>query len=188
MVSDAQLPHNYSVRLRTRPEWFSPKTEVDCDPLFIHPAKYVIVSHTVTTNCYKQINCENVMKDMQAYHLKIGNCDISYNFVIGGDGYIYEGRGWGISGAHTKGFNCHSIGVAFTGNYNIQLLSPEMEEAFQLLVEEGLRLGEIAEDYKLFGHCQVRLKSESPGVHVMEKIKKLKHWSEPKREDYNICT
>nr|BBE08144.1 peptidoglycan recognition protein L1, isoform B [Plautia stali] len=183
---DAQLPHNYSLRLRTRPEWFSTKTEVNCKPLLIHPAKYVVIGHTVSTNCYKQINCENVMKELQEYHLKIDFCDIGYNFVIGGDGYIYEGRGWGIFGAHTKAFNCHSIGIAFTGNYNEGLLSPTMEEALKLLIEEGLKLGEIADDYKLFGHCQIR-KSDSPGVHVMEKIKKWKHWSEPKPEDY-MCT
>ncbi|KAE8573354.1 Putative peptidoglycan-recognition protein [Halyomorpha halys] len=170
------------MRLRTRPEWFSTKSEVNCDPLSIHPPKFVIVSHTVTTNCYKQINCENVVKEIQGYHLKIHYCDIAYNFVIGGDGYIYEGRGWGKSGAHTKGFNCDSIGVAFLGNYNLQYLSPKMEEAFHLLMEEGVKIGEIADDYKLFGHTQVR-GSDSPGVHVMEKIKEWKHWSEFMKED-----
>nr|XP_024216791.1 peptidoglycan recognition protein 3 [Halyomorpha halys] len=179
---DVPLPRNYSMRLRTRPEWFSTKSEVNCDPLSIHPPKFVIVSHTVTTNCYKQINCENVVKEIQGYHLKIHYCDIAYNFVIGGDGYIYEGRGWGKSGAHTKGFNCDSIGVAFLGNYNLQYLSPKMEEAFHLLMEEGVKIGEIADDYKLFGHTQVR-GSDSPGVHVMEKIKEWKHWSEFMKED-----
>ncbi|KAE8573355.1 Putative peptidoglycan-recognition protein [Halyomorpha halys] len=170
------------MRLRTRPEWFSMKTEVNCKPLSIHPAKFVIVAHTVTTNCYKEINCENVLKSIQTYDIKNQLCDISYNFVIGGDGYIYEGRGWGKSGGHTFVFNCDSIGVAFLGNYNLQYLSPKMEEAFKLLVEEGLKLGEIAEDYKLFGQSQVR-DSDSPGVHVMEVIKKWKGWAKPKKED-----
>ena len=29
--------------------------------------------------------------------------DIGYNFLIGGDGGVYEGRGWDKQGAHTKG-------------------------------------------------------------------------------------
>lgn len=29
--------------------------------------------------------------------------DIGYNFLVGGDGEVYEGRGWDKQGAHTKG-------------------------------------------------------------------------------------
>lgn len=29
--------------------------------------------------------------------------DIAYNFLIGGDGAVYEGRGWDSEGSHTKG-------------------------------------------------------------------------------------
>jgi hypothetical protein len=32
-------------------------------------------------------------------------CDIGYSFLIGGDGNVYEGRGWDRLGAHTEGFN-----------------------------------------------------------------------------------
>ena len=28
--------------------------------------------------------------------------DIGYNFLIGGNGDVYEGRGWDKQGAHTK--------------------------------------------------------------------------------------
>lgn len=173
VISDAHTPHNYSMLLRTRPEWFSIKPNVECQPLRIHPAKFVIVAHTVTTNCYKEFNCQTVVKGIQAYDLKNNLCDITYNFVIGGDGNIYEGRGWGKNGDHTYGFNCDSVGIAFLGNYNLQRLTRKMISAFKLLLEEGLKIGEIAEDYKLFGQSQVR-DSESPGVHVMEIIKKWK--------------
>ncbi len=30
-------------------------------------------------------------------------CDIGYNFLIGGDGNVYEGRGWDRQGSHTIG-------------------------------------------------------------------------------------
>ena len=36
--------------------------------------------------------------------------DIRYNFLIGQDGVIYEGRGWGVVGQHTKGENSMSVG------------------------------------------------------------------------------
>lgn len=52
----------------------------------------------------------------QAFHVDTHNWnDIGYNFLIGCDGTIYEGRGWGVEGAHTFGYNNKSIGVAFIG-------------------------------------------------------------------------
>jgi hypothetical protein len=42
---------------------------------------------------------------------------------VGGDGNVYEGRGWHQVGAHTYGFNKRSVGIAligeFSGKYNI---------------------------------------------------------------------
>lgn len=43
---------------------------------------------------------------MQTYHMDSkGWDDINSNFFIGGDGAIYEGRGWDKQGAHSKGQN-----------------------------------------------------------------------------------
>lgn len=34
---------------------------------------------------------------------------------------MYEGRGWGVVGAHAKGNNHDSVGIAFMGNFNSKL-------------------------------------------------------------------
>jgi N-acetylmuramoyl-L-alanine amidase len=36
--------------------------------------------------------------------------DIGYNFLIGEDGNVYEGRGWDEVGDHTFGYNFASLG------------------------------------------------------------------------------
>ena len=43
--------------------------------------------------------------------------DIGYSFLIGGDGRVYEGRGWGRVGAHTGGYNSVGYGVSFIGTF-----------------------------------------------------------------------
>lgn len=43
--------------------------------------------------------------------------DIGYNFLVGEDGNVYEGRGWGKTGAHTVGYNSKSVGICFIGNF-----------------------------------------------------------------------
>jgi N-acetylmuramoyl-L-alanine amidase len=48
--------------------------------------------------------------------------DIPYNFLIGGDGSVYEGRGFSYQGQHTHNlhateYNSIGICIAFMGNY-----------------------------------------------------------------------
>ena len=38
--------------------------------------------------------------------------DIGYSFLVGGDGKVYEGRGWNHVRAHTSGYNSEGIGKA----------------------------------------------------------------------------
>ena len=42
-----------------------------------------------------------------------GWSDIGYSFLIGGDGRVYEGRGWGRVGAHTYGYNSRAYGIRY---------------------------------------------------------------------------
>lgn len=39
------------------------------------------------------------------------------SFLIGNDGLVYEGTGWGVRGAHTYGYNGNGTGIAFIGNF-----------------------------------------------------------------------
>ena len=41
--------------------------------------------------------------------------DIGYHYVIYRDGSIHEGRPVERAGAHTKGYNSHSIGICYIG-------------------------------------------------------------------------
>ena len=40
-----------------------------------------------------------------------------YSFLIGGDGNVYEGRGWNVEGAHTYNFNDVGYGICFIGDF-----------------------------------------------------------------------
>lgn len=53
--------------------------------------------------------------EIRRWHLKRGFSDIGYHYLIGIDGKVHEGRNVNISGAHTKYYNAHSIGVCYVG-------------------------------------------------------------------------
>ena len=47
----------------------------------------------------------------------VGWDDIAYNYLVGEDGVVYEGRGSAYVSATAYGWNQISIGVAFIGNF-----------------------------------------------------------------------
>jgi len=65
-------------------------------------------------------DCISTVKSIQIQDSSLD--DIAYNFLIGGDERIYEGRGFNFQGQHTQNFEAteyNSIGIciAFIGNY-----------------------------------------------------------------------
>lgn len=95
---------------------------------------------------------------------------------MGGDGNIYEGRGWDVEGAHTFNYNHKSIGISFIGTFNSVQPTKAQLEAAQKLIQYGLESGKISRDYKLLGHRQC-VKTESPGEVLYNIIKTWEHWS-----------
>lgn len=50
------------------------------------------------------------------------------------------------------------------------------------LIEEGVKLGYVRQDYALFGHCQCSA-TQSPGKTLFEEIKTWRNWREITAED-----
>lgn len=86
--------------------------------LQVQPPQSFVVHHTGGPRCETQAACDAVMRDLQSTHIDTnGWADIGYNFCIGDNGVVYEGRGWNRWGAHTPGFNSNSIGFCFFGDF-----------------------------------------------------------------------
>lgn len=52
------------------------------------------------------------VRGIQAFHMDTrGYADIGYSFLVDDEGTIYEGRGWGVQGGHTNGWNSRSHAV-----------------------------------------------------------------------------
>ncbi|KAH9375600.1 hypothetical protein HPB48_013816 [Haemaphysalis longicornis] len=110
--------------------------------------------------------------------------DIGYSFVIGGDGRVYQGRGFGVESAHTKGYNRGGISIAFIGDYRNTTPSDKMLAAAQKLIDCGMEQGYISPDYQLHGHRDA-ICTESPGTALYEIIKSWPHYAG--RLDTYIC-
>ncbi|CAG9859852.1 unnamed protein product [Phyllotreta striolata] len=137
----------------------------------IIPVEYVIVHHTVTNECITTNGCSSVVKSIQNFHMdELDFHDIGYNFLVGGDGKIYEGAGWHKVGAHTRGYNSKSLGLAFIGDFSKKYPPSAQTAAGLKFIECALDAGELRDDYKLLGAKQVS-QTVSPGAYLYLQIK-----------------
>ncbi|XP_038237997.1 peptidoglycan-recognition protein SC2-like [Dermochelys coriacea] len=83
------------------------------------PVPYVIVHYSAGSCCFTPASCSWLVRIIQRYHMDNWLlADIAYNFLIGEDGRIYEGRGWRTRGAHAENWNNKSLGISFLGNFS----------------------------------------------------------------------
>jgi len=91
-------------------------------PIYADTLRMAFVHHTAGTNDYTKLQAPAIVRGIEVYHVK-GNGwnDIGYNALVDRFGTVYEGRYGGIDrnvvGAHAKGFNTGSFGIAVMGNY-----------------------------------------------------------------------
>lgn len=76
----------------------------------------IIVHHTAGNTPHKPEDSPEIWRRVQSYHLnqKLWN-DIGYNWGFDQFGQIFEGRGWGIHGAHSGGLNRSHHGIVYLG-------------------------------------------------------------------------
>ena len=89
--------------------------------------------------CNTNEKCKKRVKDIQTLHQET-NCwqDIGYQFLVGGCGRIYEGRGWGKEGGHTSCYNLKSYGIAFIGNFDDKYPSQCMIDRYEKFIQVRL--------------------------------------------------
>jgi flagellar hook assembly protein FlgD len=109
-------------RLVARAAWQADETIVKGGPSYADTLRMAHVHHTAGTNSYTRLQAPAVVRAIQLYHVK-GNGwnDIGYNALVDRFGTVYEGRAGGIDrnvvGAHARGFNTGSFGIAVLGDF-----------------------------------------------------------------------
>lgn len=176
-AADDFLPDAKPLRIVTRNEWLAQPPRGKLDDLEL-PVHKVIIAHTATEECTTQSACTYRVRFIQDRHIGSENYgDIGYNFLIGGDGNVYEGRGWLKVGAFLRGQNSKSEGIAFIGDYRHITPSKTQMEVLDALLANGTRSGYLTKDFRLHGACQLQA-TESPGKLLYAELKKHSHWSD----------
>jgi N-acetylmuramoyl-L-alanine amidase len=154
----------------------------------VTPIHHVFIHHTEEPDqCHDHNACIAAVKGIQNFHIDTRHWfDIGYNFLLGGDGRIYEGRGWSEIGAHTLGMNDKAVALSFIGNFEKVDPPKLMLDLAQKWIECGIEKGIIAKDYQLHGHRDQNCTS-CPGQHLYDIIKHWKNFKAEKLATY-VCS
>jgi N-acetylmuramoyl-L-alanine amidase len=135
------------------------------------PVAKVFIHHTETKNCSTLASCSAVVRSIQNYHMDEKKwSDIAYNFLVGEDGNVYEGRGWKIVGSHCTGWNTRAYGIAFIGKFTKTLPKVAALNAAKALIACGVKLKNISSNYTLHGHRDAK-STDCPGDPLYNLIK-----------------
>ncbi|NWH76341.1 PGRP2 amidase, partial [Piaya cayana] len=137
------------------------------------PLDSVYIHHTFipSSPCRSFSSCARALRSIQRFHQDVrGWDDIGYSFVVGSDGYVYQGRGWHWVGAHTKGYNSRGYGVGYVGDFST---APPDADALAL-VRDGLlpcavSTGRLRRNHSVRGHRQMG-HTDCPGNSLFREI------------------
>lgn len=130
----------------SRSAWHADEHLVRERPASTHGVRAVFIHHTNHPNGYACSAVPRMLRALEADHVHRGWDDLGYNFVVDRCGTIYEGRAGDLSGtvegAHTKGFNEHSLGIAALGTFDAGKKVPRaMLHSIEALAAWKLRRG-----------------------------------------------
>ncbi|XP_037934244.1 peptidoglycan-recognition protein SB1-like [Teleopsis dalmanni] len=175
LVLAIALPACFAITVQPRSSWGAVAAR---SPSRIRgKVDYVIIHHSDNPGgCSSAQQCKTMIKNIQSDHKNRRSfSDIGYNFIIAGDGNVYEGRGYGLQGSHAPGYNRNSIGIVFIGSFENTAPSAQMLQNAKDLIAQSVQQGYLKEDYTLLGHRQTKA-TACPGDKLYTEIKTWPHW------------
>lgn len=133
------------------------------------PTDEVWLHHSVTAGFGP-----DAMRKLQLIAFGRGFDDVSYSYAVDQLGYIYEGRGHGIEGAHTLGHNSISHGVVAIGNFDVDKPTDALINSLAGLIRHGSDLGWWKFPRYSGGHRDVaNAATACPGKNLYAQIKEI---------------
>ncbi len=127
------VPDSLGLRVVTRAEWGADE-KLRGEPAYASRVLHGVVHHTVSSNSYTAAQAPAIVRSIYHYHaVTLGWNDIGYNLLVDRFGVVYEGRFGGVDqpviGAHARGVNTGSFGVAVIGDFSTAPLPAAAQEA-----------------------------------------------------------
>lgn len=104
------------------------------------------------------------VQSIRNYHFSLGYKDIGYHYIIDAYGFVHKCRSRFEVGAHCRGHNRDSIGVALIGGQNG--IFDFTKDQINSLISLVTYLKDIYPDIKIFGHNDFTKNKTCPNFNV----------------------
>lgn len=152
------------------------------------PNNGVMFLNTRFPQCFTKQMCTEIIKSLMGLGVPV-----QHNFLIGGDGHVYEVLGWdypskfdeyvenrnvitvGFMGALTKRFKIHESNEIFnyTGDFTYHSPPKLMFDVAKALISESIRRRRLDSNYNVFG---MRNNSGLDGEALYQALADWPHW------------
>ncbi|KAA0183518.1 hypothetical protein FBUS_11495 [Fasciolopsis buskii] len=102
--------------------------------------------------CFLPCVCSHYLRQVVLEQMKEGLRGIGFNYMIGNDGTVYEGRGMDYEGQHTHGHNLNSYGIAFIGWYPVNSIPFASLKSFWYLLKYLRYYNKVDKDIVIYNH------------------------------------
>lgn len=149
------------------------------------PIETVVIGHSAEAYCDRKYKCIDAVLNIQEAHLRRYD-DIGPNFLVGGNGLVFEGRGANIQGVLVRNWNSKIISIMFLGDYqNTNYPDDRQIEHVKVLLDVLVKANVLKGDYVLLGHCQISKQIVSPGKNLRARLSEFEHYS---AHNINLCS
>jgi hypothetical protein len=137
-----------------------------------HQFRGIVAHHTVMAAPRPDIDdIITYMRRLQKARPDLG-LEVPYSFVVfrgpsNSDCVVAEGRGFGVTGAHTSGLNSTRYGVAYAGNASVDPITPGVLAGYRWV---GRRISGTA--VATIGHRDTK-STECPGHHLYAQLDEI---------------
>lgn len=106
------------------------------------------------------------VKSIRNYHLSLGYMDIAYHYIIDSYGFVHNGRPVSQVGAHCRGHNSDSIGIALIGGLHgkFDFTHDQLFSLYDLITR--LRVSYNISLYEIYGHNDFTTSKTCPNFNV----------------------
>lgn len=143
----------YRSSLVERRQWDLRTTYKECSTVLQTPVTSLYVSETESDNCRSSRSCfDLIVSETITGLMTVG--DIRYNFIIAGDGKIFEGLSWDCNVDEVT-TDRKSIHVVFTGDSKVPAnqINDKQYSSLKLLAEANVIAGKISPEYSVGPTC-----------------------------------
>ncbi|RZC41839.1 peptidoglycan-recognition protein LF, partial [Asbolus verrucosus] len=114
------------------------------------PVTRVLFLQTNSSSCDSKSQCAKLVHELQLKHMsQWKEPDIVYNFLVSGDGSIFEGRGWNFQTTFSDYSSSKTVMIAFLGEFETNPPTLRQAESAKLFIDVAVMKGNLESCYNI---------------------------------------